>query len=336
MIGSSVAVVGADPTMVDDEVRLAIGEALDGRDPAFALEDLSAGSGDGDAGAIIARIMDALATPPLLSDRRVVVVRDAQALGAEESRPLIEWLAAPTTTATLVLGVVGARSHRLVGAVADVRHVAVGTRPAERVAFVTDTFARHGLRVERSVAQSVAERIGDDVARADALARTLASIYGTATVSAAQIQPYLGAAGDVPEWDLTDAIDAGDVRRAVMVARRMLDSRSRVGVQIIGSLSRHFLRMARVEGAGLTSDAQAADLLGVKPYPAGKALRQAERLGGERLRASVHLIARADLDLKGAVSYGGRDAEGDRDPTELTVIEVLVARLATLARAARR
>ncbi len=336
MTGSSVAVVGADPTMVDDEVRLVIGEALDGLDAAFALEDLTAGSGDGEAGAIIARVMDALTTPPLLSDRRVVVVRDAQALSAEESRPLLEWLAAPTTTATLVLGVVGTRSHRLVGAVADVRLVAVGTRPAERVAFVADTLARHGLQVERSVAQRVAERIGDDVARTDALARTLASIYGTATLGFAQIEPYLGAAGDVPEWDLTDAIDAGDVRRAVVVARRMLDSRSRVGVQIIGSLSRHFLRMARVEGAGLTSDAQAADLLGVKPYPAGKALRQAERLGGERLRASVHLVARADLDLKGAVSYGGRDAEGDRDPTELTVIEVLVARLATLARAARR
>ena len=322
--------------MVDDEVRLVISEALEGLDPAFALEDLTVGSGDAEAGVVVSRVMDALTTPPLLSDRRVVVVRDAQALGVEECRPLLEWLAAPTTTATLVLGVVGARTHRLVGASADVRHVAVGSRPAERVAFVADTLARHGVRVERSVAQRVAERVGDDVARVDALARTLASIFGTATLGFAQIDPYLGGAGDVPEWDLTDAIDAGNVTRAVVVARRMLDSRSRVGVQILGSLSRHFLRMARVEGAGLTSDAQAAALLGVKPYPAGKALRQADRLGGERLRAAVHLIARADLDLKGAVSYGGRDAEGDWDPTERTVIEVLVARLATLARVARR
>jgi DNA polymerase III delta subunit len=225
--------------MVDDEVRLVVGEVLDGRDPAFAVEDLTAGSGDGDAGAIVARVMDALTTPPLLSDRRVVVVRDAQALSAEESRPLLEWLAAPTTTATLVLGIVGARAHRLVDAVADVRHVAVGTRPAERVAFVADTLARHELRVERSVAQRVAERIGDDVARTDALARTLASIYGATTLDFAQIEPYLGAAGDVPEWDLTDAIDAGDVRRAGGGARPMRDSRSRVGVQIVGSLSRH-------------------------------------------------------------------------------------------------
>ena len=322
--------------MVDDEVRLVISEALEGLDPAFALEDLTVGSGDAEAGVVVSRVMDALTTPPLLSDRRVVVVRDAQALGVEECRPLLEWLAAPTTTATLVLGVVGARTHRLVGASADVRHVAVGSRPAERVAFVADTLARHGVRVERSVAQRVAERVGDDVARVDALARTLASIFGTATLGFAQIDPYLGGAGDVPEWDLTDAIDAGNVTRAVVVARRMLDSRSRVGVQILGSLSRHFLRMARVEGAGLTSDAQAAALLGVKPYPEGKALRQADRLGGERLRAAVHLIARADLDLKGAVSYGGRDAEGDWDPTERTVIEVLVARLATLARVARR
>ena len=44
----------------------------------------------------------------------------------------------------------------------------------------------------------------------------------------------------------------------------------------------------------------------------------------------------ADLDLKGGVSYGGKDLESDLDVTELTVIEVLVARLARLSFSARR
>ena len=50
----------------------------------------------------------------------------------------------------------------------------------------------------------------------------------------------------------------------------------------------------------------------------------------------MHWITEADLALKGAVSYGGKDLESDLDVTELTVIEVLVARLARLSFGARR
>ena len=38
----------------------------------------------------------------------------------------------------------------------------------------------------------------------------------------------------------------------------------------------------------------------MKPYPAGKALAMAERLGAQRLATAVHWITEADLALKGA------------------------------------
>ena len=47
-------------------------------------------------------------------------------------------------------------------------------------------------------------------------------------------------------------------------------------------------------------------------------------------------MTNADVDLKGGMSFGGRDADGDADATDLTVIEVLVARLAKLTEGARR
>jgi hypothetical protein len=62
----------------------------------------------------------------------------------------------------------------------------------------------------------------------------------------------------------------------------------------------------------------------------------AQRLGSQRISAAVHLIANADLDLKGGVNYGGKDINTDLDVTELTVIEVLVARLARLTHGAHR
>jgi DNA polymerase III delta subunit len=116
----------------------------------------------------------------------------------------------------------------------------------------------------------------------------------------------------------------------------MLESRQRAGLQLISMLSRHYLNMARLEGSGANTKEEAARLLGINAFPAGKSLQQGQRLGAERLSTAVHWLTEADLALKGGVSYGGKDLESDLDVTELTVIEVLVARLARLSFSARR
>ena len=332
-----VAVVGTDATMVYDSLHNVIGEAVGDLDPSFALEDFTAKDVTA-AGleSVISRVMGALNTPAFLVERRVVVVRDAQLFLADEVDQLLDWIGSPTPSTTLVLAVVGAKSNKLVKAASDVVEVNVGSRSVERVSFVVDKMAEYRVSVDRHVCQQVADQVGDDVARVDALARTLRSIYGTASLNFAHIEPYLGDAGDVPEWDLTDAIDGGDATKAIVVARRMLDSKSRAGLQIVNILQRHYLRMARLEGSGVRGEEEAAALLGINKSPAGKSLRVSERLGPERVSTAVHWITQADLNLKGGVSYGGKDLDTDLDVTDLTVVEVLVARLAKMTQGARR
>ena len=327
---SSVCVVGTEATMVYDALHRRVDEALVGLNPSalqvYTAKDVTTGSEP-----IVASVLEALLTPGLLAERRVVVVRDAQLLLADEVAALAEWMAAGASDADLIVAVVGAKSHKLVKAAQTVVDVNVGTRLDDRAEFVTATLANYGVGLAREDARRLAEVVGDDVARVDALARTLASIFGERTVRYGDLEPYLGDAGDVPEWDLTDAIDAGDATKALEVARRMLDSRSRVGLQIVNLLQRYYLRLARLEGSGARTPDDAASLLGIKAFPAGKALRSATRLGGARLAAALSLIARADEDLKGGVDYG-RDPESDADVTDATVIEVLVARLARMGR----
>jgi DNA polymerase-3 subunit delta len=336
-VNTVVAVVGTDATMVYDSLHNVIGDAVGDLDPSFALEDFTAKDVTA-AGleSVISRVMGALNTPAFLVERRVVVVRDAQLFLADEVDQLLDWIGSPTPSTTLVLAVVGAKSNKLVKAASDVVEVNVGTRSAERVVFVLDKMAEYRVSVDRPVCQQVADQVGDDVARVDALARTLQSIYGTAPLNFAHIEPYLGDAGDVPEWDLTDAIDGGDATKAIVVARRMLDSKSRAGLQIVNILQRHYLRMARLEGSGVRGDEAAAALLGINKYPAGKSLRVGERLGPQRISTAVHWITQADLNLKGGVSYGGKDLDTDLDVTDLTVVEVLVARLAKMTQGAGR
>jgi hypothetical protein len=74
-----------------------------------------------------------------------------------------------------------------------------------------------------------------------------------------------------------------------------------------------------------TEDAAAALGGRTSPRAAGFRLRQARALGTEGLRRAFDLLARADIDLKGA-----------RAIPEDVAVELLVARLAALAPGGRR
>lgn len=335
-MSSSVVVVGTDATMVNDELRRVIESALGDLDASFALQDFTVKDVTAAGESVIAAVLEALNTPPFLASRRVVVVRDAQGLNAEETAALLAWLQRPAPDVALVVGVVGAKSHKLVKAVQEVVEVNVASGARNRTAFVQEKMRSYNVTVDAGAATMISERVGDDVARVDSLARLLASIYGSAPLARGHVEPYLGDAGGVPEWDLTDALESADATAAITVARRMLDSRGRAGVQIIFALQRYYLRMARLEGAGVSSGEEAAQILGMNPFGAKKILAMANRLGAERIADAVHLIAVADVDLKGGVSYGGKDLDTDQDLTDLTVIEVLVARLARLSAGPRR
>ena len=93
----------------------------------------------------------------------------------------------------------------------------------------------------------------------------------------------------------------------------------------MNTLQRTYLRLLRLDGSGARTREEAAALLNVSAYPAAKLLAAAQTLGPERIRQAVAWIAAADEDVKGATGL---------EPT--TVLEVLVARLARLHRAAGR
>ena len=93
-------------------------------------------------------------------------------------------------------------------------------------------------------------------------------------------------------------------------------------LQLMAVLHGHYVRLARLDGADATSEAHAAEVLGIKPgFPARKALQQYQRLGGSGVQRAIDLLAGTDLDLRGA-----KDLDDD------VVLDVLVARLSRLRR----
>jgi DNA polymerase III delta subunit len=320
--------------MVADELHNVVRAQLGDVDPTIGLEDFSMDDSS-EANNVAQRVLDALATPPFLVERRVVVLREAQQLNASQVTHFISYAQAPTPGVIFVAGITG-RSDKLAKACDEVISVAAGNYK-ERDAYVAKKFDEYGVVSDAATIHKVAETIGEDVSRVDQVARTLQAIYDSEPVKWSDVEPYVGDEGSVVPWDLTTAIDRGQTQKAILTARRMLDSRDKKGLQIVNQLKNHYTQRAAIGGleAPNTEEVMARTEIS-SPTAANNFVRYSPNLNGKALVQAMKWITQADLDLKGGVDYGSNDLVTEQSKTDVTVIEVLVARLSRLALASRR
>jgi DNA polymerase-3 subunit delta len=321
-------VKGADEVIVRSAVRDLVHALVGDRDPGLTVEDVGADRHQpGDASSpSLNSLVDAAQTPPFLTDRRVVVGRDLEVFTrAEQVTPLVAYLRDPLPTTSLVLVWSGRIPKSVTDAIKSAGGETVDTTPGRQLAgWVDEQLARAGLKADNGAKQRLVDWLGDDPQRLVGVVETLVGTYGAgAKISRDEVAPFLGEAGGVPPWELTDAIDKGDIAGALDKLHRMLQGGDRHPLQIMATLHGQYARMLMLDGAPVAGEKDAAKLLGLKgsTFPARKALNQVRKLGHDRLVRALDLLAGADLDLRGGKVW----------PEQL-VMEVLVARLARLSR----
>jgi DNA polymerase III subunit delta len=345
---------GADPGLRDREVQRVVDELLAGVDRSLALDDHTiesrrrAGGGDADAdsdddddlqgGASLelptfAAVVNAVQSPPFMTDCRVVVVREIGNLTSEQGKWLAGWVADPLPGVHLVLVAGGGRvpsaldkACKAHGAVVGTTKEVTGEQTAELLA-ASAKAAR--VRLSPDATALITSHLGSDAGRVPELVELLRATYGTdATLDASAVGAYLGDVGTAERFALTNAIDRGDLGAALEILHRMVAATSASQpkplhpMQIMASLVFHYQRLLRLDNPAITTNEQAAEALGMRsPYGARFPLEAARRLGSDGLREALGLLAQAELDLRG---QSGLD--------ERTAIDVLVARLAALSR----
>lgn len=314
-------------TLRNDALHALVRELAGDGDLGLMVEDFDYAE-DADPGAIV----DAARTLPFLTERRIVVARDVTNHGADALKVIIQYLDDPSPTTSLVLVVANDADDRpkaaaaLTAAVKKVGHVVEAAVPGGkgRSMWVQEHLKTAPVKLDGSAVQLVDKHLGEDLGRLTNLLEALAAAYGVGSkVSAEEVDPFLGQAGSVPPWDLTDAIDAGDIPRALGNLHRMMVAGERHPLAIMSTLQAHFGNMLRLDGREVRTEADAAAILGMKgksTFPAKKAMDQCRRLGHDGVARAVQLLAEADLTLRGF----GKDWPDD------TVMEVLVARLCRL------
>jgi len=320
---------GQDQVLLADAVAAAVADAVGTADRSEVLDDFRGEEYQPGEVAL------ACGTVSMFGGR-VVVARDLQRFGADDLGPVLDVLGDLPDDVALLLVWEGKPASRrktdpltVLAAAVDAAGgtVTVCDAPSGRAAgeWLAEQFSASSVQLDSRARDAVVSRLGEDVARVRDVLATLEAVHGPGAGPLAldDVEPFLGASGGVPPWELTDAIDRGDVSGAVTCARRMLGGGGRHPLQVLASLQTHYERVARLDGSGARSAEEAAAVLGAKgsTFPAKKALAVAGRIGPAGVRRSLGLLARADVDVRGRT---GLDAAA--------VLEVLVARLATIRR----
>jgi DNA polymerase-3 subunit delta len=332
----TLVIKGDDATLVAQALGRAVQELVGSGDRSLMVEEVGeAQYGRDGAEPDLAPLLNAASTPPFLTDRRVVVGRHLGLFTrGEQVAPLAALLADPLPANDLILvWERGAASTRL-GPIPKPLKEAMKAAGAEEIDASPSGTGRKGLLNERLATSAVkldagaraliTQTLGDEVGRAEPLLALLHSTFGDgARLSASDVEPFLGPASDVPPWDLTDAIDGGDIPTALDRLHRMTQGGSRHALQVLATLHGHYQRALSLDGAAVSDERSAAAHLGLSgsTFPARKALSLSRRLGSQRLASIVALMAQADLDVRGASAV-----------PDQTTLEVLVARLARLSR----
>ncbi len=339
---------GENPILRGEVVEQLLVELVGDDDRMLTVEELvvpgkaAAGEGSDDAptgaegrAAVMAAALNAAHSPPFMTSRRVVVIQEAGNLARDDVGGIVEYLGDPLpTTALVVVPGAGRLPKDLADALKRAKAVELGPA-AERTGDVLEQHLRDAeLKLRPEAVKTMSTHLGEDAGRIPALVDLLVSSFGPgATLDVADVEPYLGDAGAVPSYVLTNTIEAGDAPAALDTLHRLLaaadprQQRPMHPLQVMGLLHGYYRRIARLTDPEIRSARDAVDALGgrIKEYPARKALEQARALGSDGVRQAFDHLSTADLDLKGA-----------RAIPEEAVLEVLVARLASLSARANR
>lgn len=344
-------VQGADPVLRDREVQRVVDDLLDGADRSFALDDHTLASkrraSDGsderadedadDTGSVelpaFTAITTALSSPPFMTPSRVVVVREIGNLSSEQGKWLAQWISDPLDGVHLVLVAGGGRTPAALDKACKANANIVGPAAEQTSDVLQRELKDAQVKLAPDAAARVASHLGDDAGRIPELVELWQSAYGEeAVLDLTEIEPYLGELGTAGRFDLANAVDRGDVPKALETLHRLMHATSAAQpkplhpMQIMATLVYHYQRLLRLDDPSIVTKEHAAQALGMKSAGGARfPLEASKRLGSDGLREALRLLAQAELDLRGA---SGVD--------EQTVMEVLIARLAALSRRSAR
>jgi DNA polymerase-3 subunit delta len=237
-------------------------------DPGLALSEYDGSRDEETGGPAYAAIADDLATLPFLTDRRVVVIRDADRFISAHRERLERYFAAPSPTGTLVLVCRSfPKTTRLYKAAAAIGRLVECKRLSGRsvIDFVTEQFAASGKRIDYPTAARLAELIGNEqAALAGEVEKLCLYASNRSTITAADVDDLVGQSREEKIFAAMDAAAAGAADVALTLWNQVLETDRAAAFKAVGGIAfvlRKWQTAHNLRAAGLSAAAIAPKVM---------------------------------------------------------------------------
>lgn len=281
-----------------DRAVAAIRQAVLGGEPsAFNYDGLEAKKGGA------SEILSASRTLAMLGGKRLVQVRGAHELNADDLKQLLPYVSDPSPHTCLLM----------VAEKADLRLKFFATlKKTGRVVkfealkdrqigqWVATEARRQKISLKPGAAEAIAESIGPDKAQlASALDRlSLFAGLGKA-VEIVHVETLLAQTRQRSIFELTNAVGRGQRREALAVLKQMIGARES-GIRIVSMIARHLRHLwsaKELSSRGVDSKTIASQL-GIHPFFVQDIVQQARSFEASRFERTHRALYQADLALK--------------------------------------
>ena len=280
-------------------------------------------------GATASGILAAAQTLPMMARRRMVLVRDLAPMPAAELTKLIGYLKDPNPS-TVLVAITSKLDKRikLYQAAKKAGMLHELAPPRNLIGWIKTEVAARGARFRPDAASRLADVAGKDLARI-ALAIDQLSLYaGDRAVEVDDVDDLVAHTRERSVFELTDAIGAGDLARALAgVASLCAQRQSAIGVVVM--LARHMRQvgLCHVGLAERVGKGEMSKLVGAPPFVVDKLMTQARRYSADAVASAAVALTEADRALKGQAP---RYKTLGRQLGEQIVLHGLVTRIVSL------
>ncbi len=298
----------------------------------FNLSTFSASSG---------KIEDALGMArqyPMISPRRIVIIQDFESIGDEHQLELLkDYLTRPAETSVVIFVTQGMDNRRNIATMLRKACQSVQFQPLDdqqATQWVRDYAAQADCSIDQGAAAWLVATVGVDLTRLasemEKLINHHRSLGGNrTTISRDEIDLLVRYSREHSNFELTDAIIAGDRPRALRLLERLYansdESVQSLSLMIIGAIAVNLRRLLTARDLMRLNlpNAEIAQAVGMSPYAVTYLNEKARRIDEVRLIRGISLVAQTDLALKSSLA------------TPKMLMEILVCELTRMIKPAR-
>ena len=257
-------------------------------------------------------VIEQLMLFPLLSPRRLVIIREAQLMA--DIKDLDGYASKPAPSSILVLCYKGKsldKRLKLYDAIKKNGFILAADplKESQVVPWIMQTSKDLDLKLDPDAAESLVELIGPDISRLYPELKKLKSLHAKdENVSRTEIIDLVGMSREYNVFELQNAVEAGDSLKMMKIAMIMAEQKDYSVIMLIATLAAYFTRVYAVKSLPSADDGTVAEAIGIRsPFVIKKFKIAANKYTIDQLERIIEWLHIYDMKSKGWSNRSGDD-----------------------------